>query len=105
MNPAKDMESNLLIAQRKGLPSLIQQRVIVSDEEVQLARLCVLRLKQQIQTLLSTSTKPSYNSNNPVWIPYTQILAEVLPAEKGTDTRATKRIFSLLQISRLQRRT
>src|SRR5919199_871177 len=70
MNATKYRESNLLIAQRKGLPSLIQQRVIVSDEEVQLARLCVLRLKQQIQTLLSTSTKPSYNSNNPVWIPY-----------------------------------
>jgi hypothetical protein len=99
MNPTKYRESNLLIAQRKGLPSLIQQRIIVSDEEVQLARLCVLRLKQQIQTLLSMSTRHSYNnSNNPVWIPYTEILAEVLPAEKGTDTRATKRIFSFLQI-------
>jgi hypothetical protein len=99
MNPTKYRESNLLIAQRKGLPSLIQQRVIVSDQEVQQARLCVLRLKQQIQTLLSMSTKFSCNnSNNPVWIPYTEILAEVLPAEKGTDTRATKRIFSLLQI-------
>jgi hypothetical protein len=27
-----------------------------------------------------------------------EILAEALPGEKGTDTRATKRIFSFLQI-------
>ena len=99
MNAAKYRESNLLIAQRKGLPSLVQQRVIVSDEEVRLARLCVLKLKRQIQTLLSMSAKPGYNnSTNPVWIPYIEILAEMLPAEKGTDTRATKRIFSFLQI-------
>jgi hypothetical protein len=57
MNPVKYRESNLLIAQRKGLPGLIQERVIVSEKEIQLARLCILKLKQQIQTLQSMSTK------------------------------------------------
>ncbi len=100
MNPTKYRESNLLIAQRKGLPSLIQQRVIVSDQEVQLAKICVSRLKQQIQVLLSiSSTKPSYNNSiNPVWIPFFEILADALPGDTGTDTRVTKRIFSFLQI-------
>ena len=61
-------------------------------------------LKQQIQKLLSISTSVtksssnSSNNNNPVWIPYAEILSEVLPADKGTDTRYTKRIFSFLQI-------
>lgn len=102
MNTTKYRESNLLIAQRKGLPSSVQQRIIVSNEEIRLAKLCALYLKQQIQKLLLLSgsllKSTSNNSNNPVWIPYTEILAEVLPAEKGTDTRVSKRIFSLLQI-------
>jgi hypothetical protein len=61
----------------------------------------VLYLKQQIQNLLSISTsvtKSSSDNNNPVWVPYAEILSEVLPADKGTDTRYTKRIFSFLQI-------
>jgi hypothetical protein len=90
MNPEKYRESNLLIAQRKGLPRLIQQRVIVSDEEISLAKLCILNLKQQIRNYSS--------NNNPVWIPFLEILAEALPAEKGPDNRITKRIFSFLEI-------
>ena len=61
----------------------------------------MLYLKQQIQNLLSISTpvtKSSSDNNNPVWVPYAEILSEVLPADKGTDTRYTKRIFSFLQI-------
>jgi hypothetical protein len=90
MNPVKYKESNLLIAQRKGLPRLIQQQVIISDEEIRLAKLCILKLKQQMR---------NYNSNNnPVWIPFLEILAEALPAEKGPDNRITKRIFSFLEM-------
>jgi hypothetical protein len=74
MNSEKYRESNLLIAQRKGLPRLIQQRVIVSDEEIRLAKLCISHIKQQIQ---------KYNSKDPVWIPFLEILAEALPAAKG----------------------
>jgi nitrite reductase/ring-hydroxylating ferredoxin subunit len=90
MNSEKYRESNLLIAQRKGLPRLIQQQVIVSDEDIRLAKLCILNLKQQIQNYSS--------NNNPVWIPFLEILAEALPAEKGPDNRITKRIFSFLEI-------
>jgi hypothetical protein len=89
MNPEKYRESNLLIAQRKGLPRLIQQQMIVSDEEIGLAKLCISHIKEQIQR---------YSSKDPVWIPFFGILAEALPAAKGPDNRITKRIFSFLQI-------
>src|SRR5437899_311991 len=84
-------ESNLLIAQRKGLPSLLQQDLIVSDEATELARLCILHIKQQIQGL-------SKRGNNPVWIPYGTILGERLPDLKGNDTRTTGRIFTFIDI-------
>jgi hypothetical protein len=91
MNPEKYRESNLLIAQRKGLPRLIQQQVIVSDEDVSLAKLCISHVKEQIQTNTNSS-------KDPVWIPFSGILAEALPAAKGPDNRITKRIFSFLEI-------
>jgi hypothetical protein len=50
-----------------------------------------LNLKQQIQNYSSSN-------NDPVWIPFLEILAEALPAEKGPDNRITKRIFSFLEI-------
>jgi hypothetical protein len=78
-------ESNQLIAQTRGLPSIIQDQLIVSDSERETAKQCVLYLKQQLSL-----------SKNEVWIPYGGILGEALKAEKGTDVRNTKRIFSLL---------
>jgi hypothetical protein len=106
MNSTKYYESNILISQRKGLPSLVQQRIVISDEEIQLAKSCILLLKEEIKKFMTSSStitlsmkkSGNNNNNNPVWIPYGQILAEILPSEKGTDTRTTKRIFSLLQI-------
>jgi hypothetical protein len=82
-------ESNQLIAQIKGLPSMIQDQLIVSDNEKEKARQCVLYLKQNLSLSLSKSD---------IWIPYGGILGEALKAEKGTDVRNTKRIFSLLNI-------
>ncbi len=67
MNPEKYRESNLLIAQRKGLPRLIQQQIIVSEGEIRLAKLCISHVKEQIQ---------KYSSKDPVWIPFFGILAE-----------------------------
>jgi hypothetical protein len=90
----KYQESNLLIAQRKGLPTLVQQKIIVSDEEIRLANISILYLKQEIKKL-STSI---HNIITSVWIPYLQYLAEALPSDKGTDTRAINRIFSILNI-------
>lgn len=106
MNSTKYYESNILISQRKGLPSLVQQRIVISDEEIQLAKNCIVHLKEEIKKFMTSSStitlsmkkSGNNNNNNPVWIPYGQILAEILPSEKGTDTRTTKRIFSLLQI-------
>jgi len=80
-------ESNLLIVQRKSLPSFIQQQIIVSDTDIQLAKNCVIYLIQQLR-----------KNHNQVWIPYGEILGEALKAEKGTDSRATKRVFSFLNV-------
>ena len=87
MIPKKYEESNSLIAQRKSLPSFIQQQIIISDTDIELAKQCVLYLTQQLR-----------DNHNQVWIPYGEILGEALKAEKGTDSRATKRIFSFLNV-------
>jgi hypothetical protein len=87
----KYLESNILIAQRKGLPGLLQQQLIRSDEDILLAKLCVEFLNEQIQTICDSKYPP-------VWIPYYNYLANALPSNKGTDNRTTKRIFSLLNI-------
>ena len=90
MTRQKYEESNLLIAQRKGLPSMIQEQIIVSYRDIGLAKQCVSYLIQGL--------KKSLKNKNDIWIPYGQILAEALKADKGTDVRNTKRIFSLLNI-------
>jgi hypothetical protein len=103
MNKTKYEEANLLIAQRKSLPATLLQKIIISDEEVQLARECYQYVKQNIQQLKDNrdddieealSTGASYS----VWIPYGLILAEALPSDRGIDNRTATRIFSLLNI-------
>ncbi len=85
MIPEKYKESVNLIAQIKGLPMLIQKQIILSDEEIELAKECILYLKQRISEL-----------NSSVWIPFAKSLERELPSNKGTDVRFAKRIFSLL---------
>ncbi|TLX89588.1 MAG: hypothetical protein E6K97_04940 [Thaumarchaeota archaeon] len=80
-------ESNSLTAQTKSLPSFIKQHVIISDSEIELAKKCVRHLIRQLQT-----------NNHELWIPYGEYLGEALKAEKGTDSRAAKRIFSFLNV-------
>lgn len=102
MNKTKYEEANLLIAQRKSLPATVLQKIIISDEEVQLARECYQYVKQSIKQLRDNrdandkalSTGASYS----VWIPYGLILAEALPSDRGIDNRTATRIFSLLNI-------
>lgn len=72
-------ESNMLIAQRKGLPKSIQQQIIISDKEKEAAKTCVLYVKENIK-------------NNAI------LLANALPSDKGTDVRVAKRIFSFLDL-------
>ncbi|HSF50489.1 MAG TPA: hypothetical protein VLA74_06990, partial [Nitrososphaeraceae archaeon] len=109
MSLEKYQESNLLTAQTMSLPYDIQQKVIVSEEEIELAKRCVLYLKQQILKFSIGEEEyqeqknnhldlESRKKSNPVWIPYGQILGEVLPAEKGSDMRIQQRLFSLLNI-------
>ena len=110
MSIEKYQESNLLTAQTMSLPYDIQQKIIVSDEEIELAKKCVLYLKHQIFKLSRGEEEyqePKNNSNsevqsrkksNPVWIPYGPILGEVLPGEKGTDMRTQQRLFYLLNV-------
>ena len=80
-------ESNLLIAQRKGLPSIIQDQLIISSKDIELAKDCIKYIKQQIKS-----------NKNDLWIPYYGILSEALKSDKGPDVRNTGRIFSLLNI-------
>jgi hypothetical protein len=100
MNKTKYEEANMLIAQRKSLPATVLQKIIISDEEVQLARDCYQYVKQNIQQLTNNKnideslSAASYS----VWIPYGLILAEALPSDRGIDNRAATRIFSLLNI-------
>lgn len=90
----KYYDGNVLIAQRMGLPSLLQQDLIVSDSQVELAKKSARYILGQVKR---------YGNKSPVWIPYSQILGRVLPSEKGTDNRITKRIFSFLVIITLAR--
>jgi hypothetical protein len=93
MVPEKYKQSVKLIAQTKGLPALIQQQIIRSEGEVELAKGCILYMKQKITEL---QTKD-------VWIPFLKLLEQEMPANKGTDVRFVKRIFSLLNLIPLLR--
>ncbi len=81
-------ESNFLIGQRQGLPTLVQEQLILSLEELQQAKNCILLIKKELLR----------NYQNGVWIPYYNILSQSLPSEKGTDVRVAMRIFSLLKL-------
>ncbi len=99
----KYFESNVLIGQRKGLPNLIQQHIIVSPEEIHEAMNCISYLKECITGLYKANGADYNNNINSVWIPYHQILATSFRSNKGTDNRATNRVFSLLNIVPLAR--
>jgi hypothetical protein len=92
----KYQAGNRLIAQRKGLPRGIKQQVIISDQEKELGKKCFLYLKHQIQQFTSTT-------DSPVWIPFGERLADILPADKGQDNRAANRFFTMLNIIALSK--
>ena len=83
MVPQKYKESKKLISQRKGLPNLIQQQIIISDEEIETTKNCVLLLKQKITELKSINK----NHKISIWIPYLELLDKELPESKGTDVQ------------------
>ncbi len=93
----KYLEGNILIAQQAGLPKLLQRHLIVSDEDVDLAKRCILYLTQQLK-------EKSEKNTTKVWMPFARTLARILPADKGTDNRFTKRLFSFTTIITLSRK-
>jgi hypothetical protein len=100
MVPEKVREGNILISQKMSLPDRIQNKIIVSPQEKELAKKCAEYLVQHVK---NTMTQEPERQTNPFWIPYGLILGEALPWEKGTDNRITKRIFSFLRMITLSR--
>ncbi len=72
--------------------------MIRSKREMDLAKKCVQYLKGQIESATVPLSEKEFRYNNPVWIPYADILGETLPANKGTEMRINKRMLSLLKI-------
>jgi|SRR5215207_7967642 len=108
MNSRKYRESTVPSAQQIGLPSAMQEAMIRSRREVDLAQKCLLYIKScitQAATLQgeqNTSSSPDrhsiFNYINPVWIPYADILGATLPADKGTEMRINRHLLLLLRV-------
>ena len=102
MSRIKYREANILNAQLLGLPTAIQESVIRSRKDIELAKKCVLYLKLSVTkaaTINASSDKDrDFRYNNPVWIPYAEILGNTLPADKGTEMRINRRLLLLLRI-------
>ena len=68
MNSTKYYESNILISQRKGLPSLVQQRIVISHEEIQLAELRALYKRRDSKIHDVVNDNYDYNTTiDQVW--------------------------------------
>ena len=80
----------------------MQEILIRSRKEADLARKCILHIKNTItqETIIQPSAEidGDFHHNNPVWIPYQEILGNTLPADKGTEMRINRRLILLLRI-------
>jgi hypothetical protein len=94
MNPQKYKESIELISLKAGEPNLIQQNVLISDQEIETTKDCVLFIIQKIRELKSKNKDKKIST----WIPYRRLLEKELPSNKGTDMRFAKRVYALLNI-------
>ena len=90
----KYKESTKLISTKYGEPNLIQQQTVISNNDIEIAKQCLLLIKQKINNLRLKNN----NGKISLWIPYAELLEKELPSNKGTDVRLQKRIFSLLRI-------
>ena len=98
MNQTKYLESNMLIAQTQSLPRLIQEKVIISTKDEELAKQCVSDLLREIRDFSKSAGQKYVDNDLLVWIPYGNILGEVLRSERGTDNRTNKRLMTLIKI-------
>ena len=69
---------------REGMTDALQQKLIISDKQTMVAKECVRYLIMTIKTLCIRKVE---EKKNLVWIPFTELLAESLPADKGIDNR------------------
>ena len=95
MVPEKYHEGNKLIGMREGMTDALQQKLIISDTQTMVAKECVRYLIKRIKTLCIRKIE---EKKNLVWIPFTELLAESLPADKGTDNRLSMRLYTFLKI-------
>jgi hypothetical protein len=101
MSKQKYAEANVLTFEKLGLPDFVQDQIIVSNKEMEIARKCILLLRKRIRRLCALPDVfegHDYKPNNPVWIPYYEYLAKSLPATRGTDMRSAKYVGSLLSV-------
>jgi DNA polymerase elongation subunit (family B) len=98
MNQAKYLESNILIAQTQSLPRLIQEKVIISTRDEELSKQCISDLLREIRNFSRSAGRQYTDNDLRVWIPYGNILGEVLRSERGTDNRTNKRLMTLIKI-------
>ena len=80
MIPEKVHEGNILISQKMSLPGRIQNKIIVSPTEKELAKKCAMYLVQHVKR---TMTQEPDKQTNPFWIPYGLILGVGSTMGKG----------------------
>ena len=99
MSKQKYSEANLLTFEKLGLPDFIQDQIIVSNKEIDMAKKCILLLRKRIRSLCKYNLDElDYKPSNPVWIPFYEYLAKSLPASRGIDMRNAKHVGSLLTV-------
>jgi hypothetical protein len=99
MSKEKYEAANVLTLQKLGLPSYVQEQVIVSKQEIETVRKCILLLKDRIRELVRVPVNGGqFEPLNPVLIPYQEYLGRSLPNDKGVEMRAAKYVGSLLQV-------
>jgi hypothetical protein len=101
MSQEKYEDANILTFQKLGLPTFVQEQVIVSRKEIEDARKCILFLKRRIDELVHL--QPNNNNSqsqpvNPVWIPFQEYVGTSLPNTKGVEMRHARYFGSLLQV-------
>jgi hypothetical protein len=96
----KYREGNKLIGMREGMTDALQQKLIISDTQSLVAKECVKYLITRIKSLCIRKVE---EMKNLVWIPFTELLAESLPADKGTDNRLSTRLYTFIKIVAIAR--
>ena len=103
MSSQKYRQANILNAMSIGLPTSLQELLIISKKEAELAKKCVQYLKHSINEAVTANDSNSsslikLNYDNRTWIPYTEILGNTLPDDKGTEMRTNRRLLLLIRI-------